>query len=377
VTRPVVIAANSAWNIVNFRSGLIRALKAADYEPTVIAPHDPDLDGAIRALGIEWLPIAIDRGGLNPLADLRLLRSYRRLLRKLGPDAFLGFTIKPNIYGAMASRGLGIPVIANISGLGTAFIKSGLLTGFVAALYQFALQRAAVVFFQNPDDGRLFLEKRIVRDGQARVIPGSGIDLDRFGATPLPAGSPKFLLIARLLGDKGIREYAEAARLLRVELPRAKFQLLGPLDPDNRTAISKAELDEWVAEGVIQYLGETDDVRPFIARASAVVLPSYREGLPRSLLEGAAMARPLIATNVPGCRQLVTENVTGLLCEPRNPASLANAMRTLAQMPMRTRSAMGQAARAMVEQSFSEKVVVSFYLDALKQVTSRTSERES
>lgn len=376
MTRRVVIAANSAWNIVNFRSGLIRALKAAGYELIVIAPQDPAADRGIRELGVEWVPIEIDRAGLNPLADLRLMLTYRRLFRKLRPDVFLGFTIKPNIYGAITARAEEIQVVANISGLGTAFIKAGPLTALVTALYRFALRRAAIVFFQNPDDRALFLKKKIVRQHQARLVPGSGIDLGRYAPEPLPAGPLKFLLIARLLGDKGVREYAAAARLLRAEMPRAKFQLLGPLDQGNRTAIAPAELDEWTSEGSIQYLGETDDVRPFIRRASVLVLPSYREGLPRSLLEGAAMARPLIATDVAGCRELVTQDVTGLLCQPRNPASLAVAMRTFAQMPARTRSAIGAAARAKVEQSFSEDVVIESYLKALEQLPPHNSERD-
>ena len=376
MTRRVVIAANSAWNIVNFRSGLIRGLKAAGYEPVIIAPVDPAVEARMAELGVERVSIEIDRSGLNPIADFRLLLAYRKILRRLAPIAFLGFTVKPNVYGCIAARGLGIPAIANISGLGTAFIKSGPLTSVVSSLYRFALKRAGVIFFQNPDDRALFLEKKIVRAPQAQLIPGSGVDLERFAPAPLPSGPPKFLLIARLLGDKGIREYAVAAGMLKANLPNAKFQLLGPLDEANRTAISRAELERWIGEGAINYLGETDDVRPFVRRASVLVLPSYREGLPRSLLEGAAMARPLIATDVPGSRELVAEKVTGLLCEPRNPASLAAAMQQFMQMTSRKRSEMGAAARRMVEQQFSEDLVVDAYLGALQRVTVQIAQRD-
>lgn len=363
--RRVILAANSSWNIVNFRAGLIRALKQAGYEPVVVAPLDPLAEERMPELAVERAVIRIDRSGLNPLADLRLLREYRRTLKRLRPAAFLGFTIKPNIYGCIAARSLGIPAIANISGLGTVFIKRGPLLALVTRLYRFGLKRAAVVFFQNPDDRALFLERRIVRAEQTRLLPGSGVDLDRFAPAQPPSGPATFLLIARLLGDKGIREFVAAARSLRTELPTARFQLLGPIDEGNRTAISRAELDSWIAEGVVEYLGQTDDVRPFVAAASAVVLPSYREGLPRTLLEAAAMARPLIATDVPGCREVVEDGVNGYLCQVRDSATLAKAMRKLANLPIAERSAMGEAGRRKVQEQFSETVVIGAYLDAL------------
>jgi glycosyltransferase involved in cell wall biosynthesis len=197
------------------------------------------------------------------------------------------------------------------------------------------------------------------------LLPGSGIDLDRFAPAPQPVGPPTFLLIARLLGDKGVREFVAAARSLRAQLPDARFQLLGPIDEGNRTAIARAELDEWIAQGAVDYLGETDDVRPYVSEASAVVLPSYREGLPRSLLEAAAMARPLIATDVPGCREVVEDGVNGILCQARDADSLAKAMKTLAEAPVSKRSEMGEAARRKVQDQFSETIVIRAYLDAL------------
>ena len=363
--RRVVLAANSLWNIVNFRAGLIQGLKDAGYEPVALAPADPALADRIAALGVRHVAVAVDRSGLNPFADLRLLAAYRRALKELRPAALLGFTIKPNIYGCLAARSLGIPAIANISGLGTVFIKAGPLLALVTALYRFALAASEVVFFQNADDRALFLERRMVRPAQARLLPGSGIDVGRYVVEPLPEGPATFLLIARLLGDKGVREYAEAARMLRAELPDARFQLLGPLDRDNRTAITKAELDGWVAEGTIEYLGETDDVRRFIREAGVVVLPSYREGMPRSLLEAAAMGRPLVATDVPGCRGIVEDGVNGYLCSVRDAASLADAMRKMARLSHAERQAMGDAARKRVEREFSETVVIRAYLDAL------------
>jgi glycosyltransferase involved in cell wall biosynthesis len=373
--RPIVLAANSSWNIVNFRGSLIRALEHAGYRPIVIAPHDAEAEPRMAAIGVERFALPIDRSGLNPLTDFRLLLAYCGLLKRLRPAAFLGFTIKPNIYGCLAAGSLGIPAIPNVSGLGTAFIRSGPLQLLVTNLYRAAFRKAAVVLFQNADDCRLFVDRGIVRPEKTRVVPGSGIDLDRFSPVPQPTGPTIFLLVSRLLGDKGVREYVEAARLLRERLPEARFQLLGPIDEGNRTAIRRDEVSRWVTEGLVEYLGSKDDVRPHIASASAIVLPSYREGLPRSLLEGAAMARPLIATDVPGCREVVEDGVNGFLCAARDPASLAGAMAKLAGLPASERQAMGLASRRKVQERFNETVVIRAYLDELSQLWPRNQDR--
>ncbi len=329
----------------------------------------------MAAIGVERFALPIDRSGLNPLTDFRLLLAYCGLLKRLRPAAFLGFTIKPNIYGCLAAGSLGIPAIPNVSGLGTAFIRSGPLQLLVTNLYRAAFRKAAVVLFQNADDCRLFVDRGIVRPEKTRVVPGSGIDLDRFSPVPQPTGPTIFLLVSRLLGDKGVREYVEAARLLRERLPEARFQLLGPIDEGNRTAIRRDEVSRWVTEGLVEYLGSKDDVRPHIASASAIVLPSYREGLPRSLLEGAAMARPLIATDVPGCREVVEDGVNGFLCAARDPASLAGAMAKLAGLPASERQAMGLASRRKVQERFNETVVIRAYLDELSQLWPRNQDR--
>jgi glycosyltransferase involved in cell wall biosynthesis len=322
----------------------------------------------MRELDVKRIPIQIDRSGLNPWADLQLLGRYRNVLKRLRPAAYLGYTIKPNVYGSLAAGSLGIPAIPNVSGLGTAFIRNGALQQVVTRLYRLAFRRAPVVFFQNEEDRRLFVERRLVRSGQSRVIPGSGVDLNRFKPTPPADGPPTFLLVGRLLRDKGVGEFVEAARLLRRDIPRARFHLLGPIDEGNRTAIAKAELDSWVRGGVVEYLGTTDDVRPFIAAATAIVLPSYREGLPRSLLEAAAMERPLIATDVPGCREVVEDGSNGYLCRVRDPASLAAAMKRLAELPDEDRLAMGQASRKQVQERFSEEFLIRAYLNVLSEL---------
>jgi len=368
LSKTIVLSANSDWNIANFRVGLIKALRGAGYEPVVIAPRDPAADQRMRELDVERIAVRMDRSGLNPVADLRLLGDYRKLLKRLRPKAYLGYTIKPNIYGSYAAGALGIPAIPNVSGLGTAFIRNGPLQHLVTSLYRLGFRQAPVVFFQNHEDRDLFTRRHIIRPAQGQVLSGSGVDLGRFQSTPLASGAPVFLFVGRLLRDKGVVEFVEAARSLRITMPDARFQLLGPIDEGNRTAISRPEVDSWIAQGAIEYLGTTDDVRPAMTAATAVVLPSYREGLPRSLLEAGAMARPLIATDVPGCREVVEHGANGYLCAVRDSASLAAAMRQMAELPEAERLAMGQAARRKVQDGFGEERVIRAYLHVLAAV---------
>jgi glycosyltransferase involved in cell wall biosynthesis len=367
----IVLAANSSFNIVNFRMELIRRLEQSGYRILVMAPR-AKAELAEHAFAVADLPV--DRSGLNPVRDVVLLWRLRSLLAGHGAAALLGFTVKPNIYGALACRSLNIPAIPNVSGLGTAFIGRGLLSRFVGALYRVAFRRCPAVMFQNHDDLDLFVARGFVERGQACLLPGSGIDLAKFAPAPLPDGPPVFLMIARLLGDKGVREYAGAARRVKLARPDWRFRLLGAFDRGNRTGISRAELQQWVDEGGIEYLGETGDVRPAIAAASAVVLPSYREGLPRTLLEGAAMGRPVVATDVPGCRELVDDGVTGYRCASRDVASLVEAMLRLGDLPRAQFEAMGSAARRMAEKKFSIERVSDAYLGVLDQMMSNKLE---
>jgi glycosyltransferase involved in cell wall biosynthesis len=364
--KTILISINAAWNIVNFRRGLVGALLGAGYRIVAVAPED-GYGGSVAAIGAEFHSLRMDRQGVSPARDLLLLLRYYRMLRRLGPDIFLGYTPKPNIWGSIAAHALGIRVINNVSGLGTAFIRPGALMRIVVALYKVAFHRSRTVFFQNEEDLALFLGRKIVRRGQARLLPGSGIDLEKFAAAD-PAeeeGRFAFLLIARLLWDKGVGEYVEAARLVRAEAPGVQFRLLGFLDVANRTAVPRSDVESWVEEGLIDYLGESDDVRPHIAAAGCVVLPSYREGLPRTLLEGAAMARPLIATDVPGCRQVVDHESNGLLCTVRDARSLADAMLAMLRMSPEERKAMGAAGRRKVEMEYDEKIAIERYLEAI------------
>ncbi|MCL6697357.1 glycosyltransferase family 4 protein [Sphingomonas sp. NSE70-1] len=364
----IILSANSFWNVANFRAGLLKALAAEGFRIVIAAPQ-PDEEWAARH-GASTNPISIDRSGLNPFRDALLFFEYLKLIRRVRPAAFIGFTAKPNIYGSLAAVICGVPSLPNVSGLGTAFIKPGPLSVIVGTLYRLAFRNCPIVFFQNPDDSELFIQRGIVRREQVRILPGSGVDLAHFSPAPTP-DAIRFLFVGRLLGDKGVREFVEAARLVRQDHPDWIFQLLGPLDEDNRSAIQRAELDQWLADGTVEYLGAVDDVRPHIAAATAIVLPSYREGLSRSLLEAAAMARPLIATDVPGNRHIVSDGNNGLLCAVRKPLSLASAIRKMGQMASGEREAMGQSGRAIVEREFSEAKVTSAYSEALAQLCNR------
>ena len=367
----ILLTVNLAWNIVNFRSHLVEALRKDGHRLTALVPADATMP-QLQEMGCEVVPLEMDTKGLSPRADLRLVRDMRRAFRSLRPDAVLSFTIKNNIYGALASRGLPLTFIPNVTGLGTAFLGSPLLSQISKFLYRSAFRSLPHVIFQNDDDRKLFETMRIVRSEQGVLVPGSGIDLDSFAVAPLPqlpANSKTFLMISRVLADKGVREYAEAARLLKARYPDATFQLLGALDAANRTALSAEDVEEWVSEGIIEYLGRTDDVRSAIAAADCIVLPSYREGTPRVLLEGAAMGRPMVTTDVPGCRAVVLSGKTGLLCAPRSGDDLARALEEMILMPREDFAAMGHAARRDMEDRFSVSRVIDVYRDLLDGVS--------
>lgn len=373
MAKTIILSINTSWNLVNFRSNLIARLQREGFEVIALSPRDAHSD-ALVALGVRHIPTAIDSKGLSPLRDLKLAAHYLRVLARVRPVAFLGWTIKPNIYGSLAAHALGIPVINNISGLGTAFIKQSLLTRLVKGLYRLALLRSATVFFQNRHDRNLFVEQKLVKMARTALLPGSGIDLLHFDPAPAAADAPiVFLLVARLLRDKGVVEFVDAARIVRETRPDVAFHVLGFLDVENRTAIGRDEVERWEREGVVRYLGATADVRPYLATATVVVLPSYREGMPRSLLEAAAMAKPLIATDVPGCTEIARAGENAILCQPRDAMSLAAAMQGMLALAPAERARLAMRSREIAEQEFDVALVEARYLDAIARATARAS----
>lgn len=368
----VVVLASYARSLTILRRPLLAALAAAGHEVLALAPDEvPEVRAELARLGVAFRTVPLERTGMSPRRDLAALVALVALLRAERPDALLAYTAKPVIYGGLAARLARVPrSFALITGLGYAFIEQGTARGravsaVVRRLYRASLAGADAVLFQNAEDRDLFRAQRLIGARQRTVVTdGSGVDLDAFTVAPLPAGgAPVFLLIARLLRDKGVVEYAAAARQVKARAPAARCLLLGPYDT-NPTALRAADVEGWVREGAVEYLGEVADVRPVIAQASVVVLPSYREGIPRSVLEGMAMGRAIIATDVPGCRQTVTPGVTGLLVPPRDAAALAEAMIALGEDPARA-AAMGAAGRALAEARFGTARVTATMLAAM------------
>jgi len=363
--RTVVVTANSSWNLANFRAPIIRSLVSEGFRVVALAPAD-SATPALEAMGARFEPIAIDSRGLSPMRDVALALAYRRFFKRLAPAAVLTFTPKPNIYGALAAGLCGVPAISTVTGLGTGFLSGRALQSLVSLLYRIAFRRSTRVFFHNPEDLELFVERGLVRRDNAGLVAGSGVDLDRFApsARDKPNAVPTFLFIGRFLKDKGVAEFIEAARAVG-RGRAARFQLAGTIEAHPK-AVSRSLIESAERSGTVELLGTTSDIRTFIRNADCVVLPSYREGLPRVLLEASAMATPVIATDVPGCRQAVEHGVTGLLCAPRSPASLAEAITAIAEMSPAERAEMGRRGRAKARREFSQERVIATYFASLR-----------
>lgn len=366
----ILICLNTAWNLLNFRSGLIRAMVAEGHEVVAVAPFD-EYAPRLSELGCRFIHLPMDNRGTHPGRDLLLLWRFVHLFWRERPDVYLGYTVKPNVYGSLAARFLGIPVINNVAGLGTAFGTYGVVARIVRSLYRVALHASTKVFFQNPEDRQLFVASGLVKPEIADLLPGSGIDLARFKVAPIPPsgssdGKFRFLLLARMLWEKGVGEYVAAAELIRTHFPEVECCLLGFLDVQNPSAISRAQMDEWVARGHVQYLGISDDVRAEIAGADCMVLPSYyREGTPRTLLEAAAMGRPIITTDAVGCREVVNDGMNGFLCRPRDACDLATKMEAMMLLTPEQRVEMGRQGRAKMEREFDERIVIEKYISTI------------
>jgi len=363
----VLMTVNSAWNIYNFRLPVLDQLLSEGHKVTILAPQD-DAVGKLIERGCTFISLRMDAAGLNPLNDFLLIRRLKRIFHRERPDVILSYTIKNNIFGGFAARSLNIPFIPNISGLGTAFLSGGLIQKVAEKLYRRAFEGVPTVFFQNLDDKELFIQRRLIRSHQAKILPGSGINLEHFSPAPMPehVSQTSFLMIARLLRDKGVLEFVDAARIMRAQGCDARFKLLGATGAKNRTAISSDLISQWTDEGVVEYLGQVSDVRPHIAEADCVVLPSYREGSPRTLIEAAAMARPLIATNVPGCKDVIEDRTSGLLCAVRDSKSLAKAFESFMSLSINERAAMGEAGRKRMERDFDQRHIVAAYNAAIE-----------
>ncbi len=336
----VLIISSSVESLLNFRLDLIKAVQAKNYVVHVACPGFRGSEGSQNILteqGVIVHPIPMSRTGVNPVFDLMTLIALYRLMIKVKPSVVLSYTIKPVVWGGLAARLANIPrVYALITGLGYAFVdgvsvggKRKFIRGVVELLYSISLSKCSRVFFQNPDDEALFRKlKLLAMEVPSTVVNGSGVNLSHFQLAPLPK-KLTFIFIARLLVDKGIRQFAEAASLLKLRYPDVEFKVVGYLD-DNPESIEQSELDAWVASGKLVYLGRLSDVRPVIAGASVFVLPTfYREGVPRTILEALAMGRAIVTTDTPGCRETVVHGVNGYLVKPKAVEELVSALEKL------------------------------------------------
>ncbi len=360
--RHVLVLGGLSLSLVNFRGPLIRALIARGHRVTAVAgDRDTGVAATLESWGVEYAVVPLARSGLDPFADLGTLKALVALMRECRPDVFLGYTIKPVTFGLLAARLAGVPQrFAMITGLGYAFTggrqwRRRLAQVMARLLYRLSLRFAQAVIFQNPDDRAYFLDGLVNSTARTAIVGGSGVDLTHYNPTALPAGAPVFLMVARLLRDKGIVEFVEAARMVRAVHHQAHFVLAGPADP-SPDGIALDQVQAWVAEGVIEYRGALEDVRPQIAACSVYVLPSYREGTPRTVLEAMAMGRPIITTDAPGCRETVMP-ANGLLVPPRDVAALAQAMLCMAAKPRQEQVDMAAASLALAKSRFDVRAV--------------------
>lgn len=366
--KKIVISSNTSWNIYNFRLNLIREIKKRGYKVIVVSPYDKYSD--LLKKEFDYYDVFLNNKSINPLDDLKTIINYFNIYKEIKPDLALHFTVKPNIYGNMACKLLHIKTINNISGLGSAFIRDNFITKIVKTLYKFSLKNSSKIFFQNEDDLNLFVNLNIIKKNKADIIPGSGVDIEKFK----PVNCKKkndiftFLMVSRVVKDKGVLEYLEACKLLKEKGYKIECQLIGSFYLDNPTAISKEYIKKYEEKDIITYLGVTDNIKDIIAKADCIVLPSYREGTSRVLLESASMAKPIITTNVPGCKEVVDDGLNGFLCEVKNAKDLADKMEKMLNLSEEERNAMGQKGREKIIKEFDEKIVISKYLNTIEEL---------
>ena len=367
----IVMSANTSWFLYNFRLGLIRGLRKEGYDVVIIAPKD-EFSKLFIEEGFKFLNISMAQKGINPFTDIKTIISYYKILKELKPDLVVNYTIKPNIYCSIAAKKLNISVINNIEGLGYLFVNKNIITKLAIYMYKFSQKFAKKILFLNNDDMFVFTnEYKIIKKNKAELLPSSGIDSDKFSPVYKdikPRDKFTFILVSRLLYDKGITEYVEAASRLINSTDKVEFQLLGFLESLNPKAIPKSKIDEWVKNGMINYLGETNDVRSFLSKVDCKVLPSYREGIPKSLLEAGAMEIPIITTDTVGCKEVVENGYNGFLCKVKDTNDLVDKMKKMIRLSNEERELMGKRSREKIIREFDENIVIDKYLMIIKSV---------
>ena len=361
--KTILVLTNNIGGLHSFRKEVMKAMVDEGYKVVISHPDEDERIAYFTGIGCEDVLTEFNRRGMNPVKDLQLLMKFRKLIKKYKPLAVLTYTIKPNVYGGMACRMTGTPQLANVTGLGDAVENGGLLQKLTVFLYKMGIGKAKRVFFQNKYNRQFCIEKGIAKEDPV-LLPGSGVNLNHHILQEYPDdGVLKFLFIARLLKDKGTEEHLEAAKRITEKYPHPEFQILGSCEGNYQT-----QLEELVSRGIINFLGGTSDVRPFIGNVHCTIMPSYHEGMSNVNLESAANGRPIITTNVPGCQETVDNGVTGILCEPRSAESLIAAIEKFLSLTYEEKKAMGMAARKKVEREFDRQIVVNKYLNELKKL---------
>ena len=364
----VILFANTDWYLYNFRLNLAQALQSKSAEVVLLSPPGPYVV-QLQTAGFRWIPVQMSGKGMNPFEELMTLRTLDKIYQNEKPDIVHHFTIKCVLYGSMAARWSKIRAVVNaVPGLGYVFNAVGwrgvLMRMLARLLYRFALRDTQVIF-QNKEDRETFIRLRLIKAESTNIIPGSGVNLNKFTPEPEPLGPPVVMFAARMLWDKGINEFVQAARILKTEGVQARFVLVGDTYKDNPSAVSPQQLAEWTSEGIVEWWGWHDDMERILPQSSIVCLPTYHEGVPRVLTEAAASGRAIVSTNIAGCQEIVFEGINGLMVPPRNSVLLADALRTLVNDP-NLRSKMGHEGRKIAENHFSDEIVTRKTLDVYK-----------
>lgn len=365
----VAVLENGLISTYTAREGLMRALIEEGYEVYILTQSNNHINKALE-LGLKV--IEVGSANYNPLKIGSYIYKLKKVLNQIKPDICLTFSIRPAIFGNIVARTMNIPVITNITGTGPLFDNPNIAYRIISKMYPYALKSSNTVFFQNPSDQKSFIDHGFVTGQQAELIPGSGVDYRKFSPkdkSPEVRGKFTFLYIGRLLKDKGVPEFIEAARILKNKYPEIRFQIIGPEWHQNTKSnqIKASLVRRWMREGIVDYMGEKTDVRKYISDADCVVLPSHREGTSNVLLEGSSMERPCIATNVIGCKEIIEDGVTGFLCRLKDPKDLAGKMEKMYLLDDLKRKQMGKAARRKMMREFDKQIVIDSYLQAVKQ----------
>ncbi|WP_047383386.1 MULTISPECIES: glycosyltransferase family 4 protein [unclassified Cetobacterium] len=357
----IFFTANVLWDIYIFRYGVIKALINDGHEVIVIAPNDTRIN-FLEELGIRHIPIELNMRGINPVKDFKLLLQLKAIYKKEQPDIVFHYTIKPNIYGTIAAKIAGIKSIAVLTGLGYSFVEGGIISSIAKKMYKFSLKFSKEVWVLNDDDKETLIKQKIVPTEKIFILPGEGVNIEKFSPVEREENQELiFLMVARAFFDKGVREFVEAAKIIKNKNYKVKFWFLGALGGNAANGVDSAKMDEYVKSGILEYLGHRKDVEVLINASDCVILPSYREGISKVLMEAASMEKPIIASNVTGCKEIVDDNVNGYLVKAKDSVDLANKIESFIKLSLEEKKTMGKKGREKIIRQFDEKIIIDIY----------------